>query len=91
MSRYRDQLREGRKWALVEAGYSEDLTPELKQIALEKADELFDEFKQELIDIESEEEEDYCSQDIKFRRSTGDRKDRSKANKVVRKSHRNIA
>lgn len=65
MSRYRDQMREGRKWALVEAGYSEDLTAELKAIALEKADVLFEEFKQELLDIEQEEEDGYSKYDRK--------------------------
>lgn len=72
MSRYRDQLREGRKWALVEAGYSEDLTSELKAIALEKADVLFDEFKKELEEIEQEEEQNYDKYDRKYRRNMDD-------------------
>lgn len=72
MSRYRDQLREGRRWALVEAGYSEDLTAELKQIALEKADQLFEEFKMELMDIENDEESNYRSYERKYRRNIND-------------------
>lgn len=72
MSRYRDQLREGRKWALVEAGYSEDLSVELKQIALEKADQLFEEFKMELMEIEDEEESNYRSYERKYRRNIDD-------------------
>ena len=72
MSRYRDQLREGRKWALVEAGYSEDLTAELRAIALEKADALFEDFKNELLEIEQEEEEDYGKYERRYRRNMDD-------------------
>jgi len=60
MSRYKDKIREARKWALVEAGYSDDLTPEEKSVALEKADELVEEFKNEMRLVE--EEEDYTYQ-----------------------------
>lgn len=70
MSKYRDQLKEGRKWALVEAGYREDLTAELKAIALEKADVLFDEFKKELEEIEQEEEDGYSRYDRKCERKS---------------------
>lgn len=90
MSRYRDQLKEGRKWALVEAGYSEDLTAELKKIALEKADQLFEEFKMELMDIEEEEEDNFNHQERKFERlRKNEGVSRPDKRKFERKSRRN--
>jgi len=72
MSRYRDQMREGRKWALVEAGYREDLSAELKAIAIEKANELFEDFKNELLEIEQEEEENYGKYERRYSRNMDD-------------------
>ena len=69
MSKYRDQIRDARKWSLIEAGYSEDLTPELKRIAKEKADELFEEAKAEIAEIEAEEAEVQSMHDVRYKRS----------------------
>ena len=41
--RYRDQIKEARKWSYIEAGYTEELSAEDKQIALERANQLFEE------------------------------------------------
>ena len=66
--RYRDQIREARKWSYIEAGFSEELSPELKQIALEKAEQLFEEAKREIEEIEAEEEENFARYDRKYKR-----------------------
>lgn len=67
--RYRDQIKEARKWSYTEAGFSEELSPELKQKALEKADQLFEEAKREIEEIEAEEEENYARHDRKYKRN----------------------
>lgn len=67
--RYRDQLREARKWSYLEAGFSEELPPEEKQEALERANALYEEAVKELEEIEAEEEENYSKFDKKFERN----------------------
>ena len=57
--RYRDQLKDARNWALIEAGYNDSLPTEQKLEAKKKADALFEEAVAELELIEQEEEENY--------------------------------
>jgi hypothetical protein len=66
--RYRDQIKEARKWSYVEAGFSEELSAEDRLKALEKADQLFEEAKKEIEEIEAEEEENYARHDRKYKR-----------------------
>ena len=40
--RYKDQLKDARKWAYIEAGYNEELPSAEKVAAKKKADELFE-------------------------------------------------
>lgn len=67
--RYRDQLKEARKWSYSEAGFSEDLPPEERQKALERANALYEEAARELEEIEAEEEESYSRFDRKFEKN----------------------
>lgn len=66
--RYRDQLKDARKWALIEAGYSDELTPEQKAEAKKKAEELYNEAITELELIEQEEDEQYARFDRRNRK-----------------------
>lgn len=72
MSRYKDSVREARKWALVESGYRDDLSSEEKSAALQKAEELVEEFKNEMRLVEEEEENTYQKFDRRFRRNFDD-------------------
>jgi hypothetical protein len=65
--RYRDQIKEARKWSYIEAGYTEE-SAEDKQIALERANQLFEEAVRELEEIEAEEEENYIRHDRKYKK-----------------------
>lgn len=65
--RYRDQLKDARKWALIESGYSEELTPEQKAEAKKKAEELYNEAVAEFELIEQEEDEQYARFDRRSR------------------------
>ena len=67
--RYRDQLREARRWSYLEAGFSEDLPPAERQEALERANALYEEAVRELEDIEAEEEENYSRFDRRFEKN----------------------
>lgn len=67
--RYRDQLREARKWSYVEAGFSEELPPEERKLALERANKLYEEAVRELEEIEEEEEENYSRFDRKYEKN----------------------
>lgn len=64
--RYRDQLKEARRWSYLEAGFSEELPAEERQEALERANALYEEAVRELEEIEAEEEESYSRFDRKF-------------------------
>lgn len=67
--RYRDQLKEARRWSYLEAGYSDELPPEERKIALEKANRLYEEAVAEIEEIEAEEEENYSRYDKKFEKN----------------------
>lgn len=67
--RYRDQLKEARRWSYLEAGYSDELPPEERKIALEKANRLYEEAVAEIEEIEAEEEENYSKYDKKFEKN----------------------
>ena len=67
--RYRDQLKEIRKWSYLEAGFSEDLPPQERQEALERAFALYEDAVKELEEIEAEEEESYSRFDKKFEKN----------------------
>lgn len=67
--RYRDQLREARKWSYLEAGFSEDLPADERQAALERANALYEEAVKELEDLEAEEDENYNKFDRKFEKN----------------------
>jgi hypothetical protein len=66
--RYRDQLKEARRWSYIEAGFSEDLPADERDAALERANELYEEAVRELEEIEAEEEETYGKYDTKYKR-----------------------
>lgn len=66
--RYRDQIREARKWSYIEAGFSEELPADEKQIALERANQLFEEAVREIEEIEAEEEESYIRHERKYKK-----------------------
>lgn len=67
--RYRDQLKEARRWSYLEAGFSEELPAEERQEALERANALYEEAVRELEEIEAEEEENYSRFDRKFEKN----------------------
>jgi hypothetical protein len=66
--RYREQIREARKWSYIEAGFSEELSSDEKQIALERANHLFEEAVREIEEIEAEEEENYIRHERKYKK-----------------------
>lgn len=72
MSRYRDQIRDARKWALIEAGYSDSMTAEEKKVCLARVDELMDEVHSEMRLVEEDEENTYARYDRKYRRNMDD-------------------
>ena len=69
MSRYRDQIRDARKWAMIEAGYREDMTAEEKKICMTKVEELMDEVQNEMRLVEEDEENTYARYDRKYQRN----------------------
>lgn len=69
MSRYRDQIRDARKWALEEAGYRDDMTAEEKKNCMIKVEELMEEVLNEMRLVEEEEEDTYARYDRKYRRN----------------------
>jgi hypothetical protein len=66
--RYKDQLKDARKWAYIEAGYNEELSADEKLAAKNKADELFEEAAAELQLIEEEEENNYNKYERRYKR-----------------------
>jgi hypothetical protein len=72
MSRYRDQIRDARKWALIETGYNDNMTAEEKKICLAKVDELMEEVQTEMRLVEEDEENTYARYDRKYRRNMDD-------------------
>jgi len=64
--RYRDQIKEARKWSYVEAGFSEELPPDERQVALERANALYEEAVKELEELEAEEDESYSKYERKY-------------------------
>lgn len=72
MSRYRDQIRDARKWAMIEAGYREDMTAEEKKICMARVEELMDEVQNEMRLVEEDEENTYARYDRKYRRNMDD-------------------
>jgi acyl-CoA reductase-like NAD-dependent aldehyde dehydrogenase len=64
--RYRDQIKEARKWSYVEAGFSEELPPDERQAALERANALYEEAVNELEELEAEEDESYNKYERKY-------------------------
>jgi hypothetical protein len=72
MSRYKNQIRDARKWALIEAGYNDDMTAEEKKVCLARVDELMDEVHSEMRLVEEDEENTYARYDRKYRRNMDD-------------------
>jgi|694.fasta_scaffold06007_11 hypothetical protein len=72
MSRYRDQIRDARKWALNEAGYRDDMTAEEKKICMARVDELMEEVQNEMRLVEEYEDDVYARNDRKYRRNMDD-------------------
>lgn len=66
--RYRDQLKEARRWSYIEAGFSEDLPADERDAALERANQLFEEAVREIEEIEAEEEENYVRHERKYKK-----------------------
>lgn len=66
--RYRNQLKDIRKWSLEEAGYNENLPADEKRLAKEKADKLYEDAVAELEELESEEDEMVFKHEIKYKR-----------------------
>ena len=66
--RYRDQLKEARRWSYIEAGFSEDLPADERDAALERANQLFEEAVREIEEIEAEEEENYIRHERKYKK-----------------------
>lgn len=67
--RYRNQLKEIRKWSLEEAGYRDDLPPDEKKIAKDNADRLYEEALLELEELESDEDENDFRHEVKYKRN----------------------
>jgi hypothetical protein len=67
--RYKDQLRDAMKWAKIEAGYDESLPDEEKYEKMTLVQDLYDEAKREIEEIEEEEEYNYKRYETKYRRN----------------------
>lgn len=65
----REAEKQAKKEALRQAGYTEDLSPAEKKIALKKADEIFQAYLDECADIESQEEEFYRMSEVRYKRA----------------------
>jgi hypothetical protein len=65
----REAEREAKKEALRQSGYREDMTPEEKIAARKLADQIFQEYLDEVAEIEAEEDEFYRMSEIRYSRN----------------------
>jgi hypothetical protein len=67
--KYRNQLKDIRKWSLEEAGYNDDLSAEDKIAAKKLAEKLYQEALEELEELEAEEDDMIFKHEIKYKRN----------------------